>query len=233
MNELLCFHGSPGLPEDFDAVASRLAPLPVVGLPREGYPGAKAIPGKKQARRFVVGYSWGAKVALEWASTHSEEVSGLILISPFLSPSKPTGLAKRLLVSLPVLGDTILKKAAPGAIETFLVDSSSPSAVPDFYRAQKASLCRPEILRASLLEKGGAPLDFTALQATLSPLPVLLVWGAQDKTAAESEHVAPLRKLFARLKEKKVEGGGHALVYTHADSVADEIKAFLSERDQS
>jgi olefin beta-lactone synthetase len=233
MKELLCFHGSPGLPQDFEGLAKRLSGTRVVCLPREGYPGAAPIPGKQGAQRFVVGYSWGARVALEWASTHSEEVDGMILISPFLKPSKPAGLFKKILVSLPGIGEKLLKKAAPQAIETFLVDSASPSEVPDFYRAQKAALCRPQTLRASLLEKDGAALDFSKLLQTLSPKPALVVWGGRDQTASETEHVAPLRSVFPGLREKKIAEGGHALVYTHAKDLADEIQLFLSERIQS
>ncbi len=230
MIELLCFHGSPGLAADFHFLKSAVPSVTVFAGPRAGYPDFSAFPSKKEAQRIVVGYSWGARVALEWARAHSAEVDGVVLISPYLQASQPTGGLKGAILALPVLGEWILRRAAPTAIEAFLTESSSPAAVPAFYRAQKEALSSPRVLLASILEKTISLLDLRAIERSLYNKPALIVWGAEDKTSSEAVHIAPLRSVFSKVREVKIPEAGHALVYTHPDIILAELKSFITER---
>lgn len=230
MIEFLCFHGSPGIPADFHFLKSAVPSATVLAGPRAGYPGFSPFPAKQEAQRLVVGYSWGARSALEWARSHSAEVDGVILISPYLQASQPTGGLKGAILALPLLGEWILRRAAPTAIEAFLTESSSPAAVPAFYRAQEEALSNPTVLLASILEKTVSLLDLKAIERTLSSKPALILWGAEDKTSSEAVHIAPLRSVFSKGREVKLEAAGHALVYTHPDIISAEINKFIMER---
>ncbi len=231
MTELLCFHGSPGLPEDFQFLQSEIPSSTCLANPREGYPGFLPFPAKTNGgRRIVVGYSWGVRSALEWASHHAAEIDEMVFISPFLQPSLPTSALTRMLLSVPLLGKWLLKKKAPAAIDAFLKSSSYPAEVPANYQALKSALSNPDVLLPSVVEKTANPLAVDKMQQILSSKPVLIIWGSADKNEIEATHVATLRSLFPKHRELKIPEGGHALVYTHPKILAEEIRTFLSNK---
>lgn len=232
MTELLCFHGSPGLPEDFQFLQSGSSSFTLLAGARKGYPGHQSIPKKGDGLRIVVGYSWGVRAAIEWAEEHPDSVDGFVLISPYLKlkADRRNGVLKKTLISLPFIGKWILAAAAPTAIGDFIKNSSYPSEAPEFYLAQKACLSNPKIILASILEKTEKRITFAALNRKLCTKPALIVWGIGDKTNDEAADVSPLRGFFQGHKEVKIKNSGHALVYTHPQILLEEVQKFLSER---
>ena len=126
---VLLLHGQPGSGQDWDPVADLLASDHRVLVPdRPGYgdsPGPASGPtGNARAMAAlleeaggapatVVGYSYGATVALRMAQLHPGAVAGLVLLCP-AADARALGPGDRLL-ALPLVGDLLAHGAMRGA----------------------------------------------------------------------------------------------------------------------
>jgi olefin beta-lactone synthetase len=231
-----CFHGSPGTPLDFDQIAALLPGRKFVKVRRLGYP--ELLQGVAQQyiaeSSILVGYSWGCVTALTLAAA-ATEVAGIILVSPFLKPKKsPSGLLQFFL-SKKIIADPLLRWKGKSAIETFLVSSSAPQAVPDSYGALAPVLSQPGILATSMLEKteqATAGLDAALRKIAERNIPVTVVFGDQDPPEGANVHVKRLAEALPKCRMVKVEQGGHALLWTHPQVIATEIGA-MDSRDSA
>ncbi|HLD99383.1 MAG TPA: alpha/beta hydrolase [Bdellovibrionota bacterium] len=240
---LICFHGSPGVPDEFEPLRTNLAgKVEVLSPVRAGYPGYSGPVGTRP-RDVVLGYSFGCVEAIREAVSQ-KEIRELILVAPYLFP-KPVGGLKRLLVGAPYLGEWLCKKAGSAQIARMLIDSSFPCEVPDAYRRAGEEMRHPGSLRRSVLEKVIDETEIAALFEAVveSKIPVAVVWGEQDKTIRETDQLGRLRRvLFSANKaagksdsneangpenflEKSIENAGHAIPWTHAR----ELAAFIFE----
>jgi pimeloyl-ACP methyl ester carboxylesterase len=224
LKSIRAFHGSPGVPEDFNPLKSALAELSADftwTLPvRLGYPGSASLAAPTD---FALGYSWGCFDCLEYATTHP--VRAVILIAPYLYPTSTVSPLKRLILSTPIFSDLVLQNVAPKAIQEFLVKSSAPQPVPADYLKVSEAYTQPKVLRAALLEKNG---KLPRLQSALEQLnrkktPILLILGDRDESSEEAVQVAPLREKIRFSSEKRLADGGHALLWTHPRELAKEL----------
>jgi pimeloyl-ACP methyl ester carboxylesterase len=234
---LLCYHGSPGTPADFDLLGRELAPRRLIGLVRRGYPrdeedGAQVLDqGAFSDEAVFCGYSFGALACLRDAAARESGVAGVILISPYIFPKK-MGLMKRALVGAPGLGKALLRKKGAQIVEELLLKSSHPREVPAAYRELAARLARPERLARSVQEREEPGLDAREALRRLArkKVPLALLWGAQDQTSSEAEQVAPVRELVPNgLFERRLDNAGHALLWTHPAELAAAIVEFLEQ----
>ncbi len=227
---ILCYHGSPGTPDDFAELAKELSDQRLVPLQRAGYPddgGASAPAGPA----IYCGYSWGTVPCIREALAN-EAAGGVILIAPYLFPTG-AGLLKKAVLGTPLLGKALLKKKGPQIVEELLVKSVHPAEVPASYRALAPRLSQPEALRCAVLEKEKPGVDVLAALRALAgrEVPLALLWGAQDQSAAEAQQVAPVREAVAGLFERRLEPAGHALLWTHPRELAAAIGEFLGRTD--
>lgn len=227
---ILCYHGSPGTTDDFAELSKELPELRLVPLSRAGYPddgGASAPAGPA----IYCGYSWGTLPCIQ-AALADEAAGGVILIAPYLFPTG-AGLLKKAVLRAPLLGKALLKKKGPQIVEELLVKSAHPAQVPASYRALAGRLSRPETLRQAVQEKEKLRFDVLAALRALAgrEVPLALLWGAQDQTSAEAQHVAPVREAAPGLFERKLEQAGHALLWTHPQQLAAAIGEFLGRID--
>lgn len=223
-----CFHGSPGLPEDFMALEKALPENRWVRAARPGYPLSQGVVLKE--RSVVVGYSWGCVAALREAAQNPELVAGVVLLAPYLWPTSKAGLAKKALIQAPFVGRVLLKKAAPNVIKELLHKSCAPAAVPKEYEALSAKLADPQILLRAVLEKeekGMSPEDaLKRLQA--ADIPVYVLWGDKDHTTQEETQIDPIKKIVDA-EVIKFTGAGHALQWTHTKELSDSLKKIFNE----
>jgi pimeloyl-ACP methyl ester carboxylesterase len=234
---ILAFHGSPGVPADFEPLRAALAVIAPeirwIAEPRPGYPGSaessESLSSAGPASQIVLGYSWGCFDCLEYVAKSPDSVRAVILIAPYLYPDGKAGFLKRSILRAPLLGDAILRKAAPKAVEGLLVKSSHPRPVPESYRLSALAYLEPSILRVAALEKDGkGPRLARALTSiTESRIPVTVIRGAEDQTSDHHSQLGPLRKVFASVVFEKIADAGHALLWTHPGTLADVISKSL------
>lgn len=92
MSELLvCFHGSPGVPDEFEGLAESLPGMNVRAVVRHGYPAFRQYPRQADLDEpcVVVGYSFGCVAALKAAAFRPKNVRAAILIAPYLFVERP------------------------------------------------------------------------------------------------------------------------------------------------
>lgn len=182
---------------------------------------------------LVVGHSLGGAVALSLALDHPERVGALALIAPATQPRDRTVSA---FSAMAIPSDTLrrfvsLTFATPMGLSIF--DRSAravfaPDPMPADFGTTGGSLLaiRPK----SFFAAGG---DMTALQSALPgmaarysalQIPVAVLFGSSDQVLDPSRHGGLLRDAVAGATFTQIEGG-HMIVYTHPDIVADWILA--------
>ena len=235
MSSILCFHGSPGTPDDFLELEKALEGHTLQRVLRNGYPSNGFTDSEKTPLEsnlpqssVYLGYSWGGLSCLRAAARASHSVAHVILVAPYIYP-KPAGGLKKMLLGAPWIGDKLLSSKGPGIIEELLTRSSSPHEVPPSYRARASALAAPEILRRAVFEKEEAApaTDHVLKQLTEAGTSVLIIWGTDDLTSSEEDQVAPLRQALKIEKELKLENAGHALLWTHPNELAQGITDYL------
>ena len=225
---IVCHHGSPGTPREFDLVASALPGRTFLPVSRPGYPGYTSAPHVPE-RAVHLGYSWGCVVALRAAVRDAGRTAGVLLLAPFVSASS-VGLVARTILRVPVLGDRVLAKKLPGIVDELLEMSCRPDPVPDFYRDVVAPRLTTAAVKSAILEKTVAGVSVSSALSILRGVgvPLGIVWGDRDTLAPPATHAEPLKREAAPVFERVIAGGGHALQLTRPRQVAAAIDSFLA-----
>lgn len=244
---VLMLHGNPGDRNDWAAPAKLLAergfrclsvdrpghgmssPLPAEpGRAADAY--AELLRSSGGGKAIVAGYSMGAHFALDLAQRHRDLVSGVCLVAPYLMPrdesERPSGLPG--LLEIPVLR-AILGLALPmfagGKIRLHLETTFRPAAVASALVDDLAGRFSTFASLEAMFRDKNIFLDtyrkVVEGMATLT-CPVLMITGSEDAISGTASAEA-VRKAIPGVLSHVVDGGGHALPWTHASLVADRI----------
>jgi pimeloyl-ACP methyl ester carboxylesterase len=227
ISEVVYHHGSPGHPSEgviFEALPFKYRAIDRLRQ-RNGVHHKDDQPLSPDTA--LIGYSWGARKALETALGSPHNIKALVLIAPYLSP-KPTGLATRFLLALPGLGDLLLQTKAKTIVGELLQKTSAPKSVPSTYLEYGKLISTKDRLRSAVLEK--APFDLgLASRLRQLKIPVLVVFGEGDHTSTYETQVSPLLEALPYAKLVRVVDGGHALPFTHPEFVLKTVQTFLED----
>jgi pimeloyl-ACP methyl ester carboxylesterase len=182
---------------------------------------------------LIVGHSLGGAVALNLALNHADSVGALALIAPVTQPSdtvsssfsamsiKSDGLRRFVSLTFATpLGLLIFDRSAKTIF--------APEKMPENFGVDGGSLLA--IRPTSFFSAGG---DMIALRAALPEMaqrypslgmPVAILFGRSDQVLDPAKHGAPLRDAVAGATMTQVDGG-HMIVFTSPDVVADWILA--------
>lgn len=224
---LMCFHGSPGAPDDFDSLTNKLENVKIIAVPRyrENKASNDDLSFGINKGVFVLGYSWGGVPAIDYAIKNHSLTKGIILVSPYLFPSK-SKVIKRI-VDIPILGKYLLRLMGNKFIDNLLKKSSYPDHPPLAYT--RLSSAYAPILKASIDEKtqGKDVVEMLKKLKKLS-IPLFLIWGEKDLTSQESTQILPIRMNAHPFLEEKIKNAGHALIFTKPNEVAKLILKVIS-----
>ena len=172
---------------------------------------------------WLCGYSRGCVETLQ-RGLFQKSVKGLMLISPH--SGNPTPAFLRFLVSIPGLGDAILKVMGPPQIKAFLKNTCAPQPVPPLYGTLQSIYSQPTLLRQALCTPHVSILEMQQWFAQPVQKPILVIHGQHDSP----------NMLYNSLSQQKtgvsvhsISNGGHALPWTHGSEVASLIHHFLEE----
>lgn len=225
--ELICFHGSPGTPDDFDSLAKKLENIKILAIPRykENKANSNDLSSYVNKIVFVLGYSWGGIPAIDYAIKNHLSTKGIILVSPYLFPSK-SKVIKRV-VDIPILGEYLLGVMGNKFIDNLLKKSSYPDNPPLDYK--RVSSAYTSILKASIDEKtrGEDVIEMLRKIKKLS-IPLFLIWGEKDLTSRESTQILPIKINARPILEERIKNAGHALIFTKPKEVAQIILKVIS-----
>jgi pimeloyl-ACP methyl ester carboxylesterase len=238
---LIALHGNPGTGAD---LAGLLAPLRSDGLRLElptrpeGGAGLDAL--VEELDRLVdehdpeayalLGYSWGAWLALTHAARAARPPAGVALVNPYLVVEDELSPVAGAVLRVPLLGRSLLKKVAgkaPGFVEkVFRPDAPPPELAERMERALASPALWGGAARYKLLQQRH-PLP--ALRA--APGQLLVLRGAADAVGAWETQRRPLAGILGQpsVTERAYDGAGHALPWTHAEAVRGQLSSWIDE----
>ncbi|MBP7633475.1 alpha/beta hydrolase [Candidatus Ozemobacteraceae bacterium] len=244
---VLMLHGNPGDRDDWAGPAKLLAergfrclavdrpghglssPLPAEpGRAADAY--ASLLRSNAGGKAIVAGYSMGAHFALDLAQRHRDLVSGVCLVAPYLMPrdenEQPSGLPG--LLDIPVLRAILglaLPMLAGGKIRQHLETTFKPAAAaPDLLDELAGKFSTFGSLEAMFRDKNIFIDIYKKVLEGMTTItcPVLMITGAEDAVSGTASAEA-VRKAIPGVLSTVVDGGGHALTWTHATLVANRI----------
>lgn len=224
---IICFHGSPGSPEDFNGLKKYLGNVEVIAISRyiRKNVSKSTDSNNDKNKQLVLGYSWGGLPAINYAINNFQSISGIILISPYLFPTK-SKLIKNI-TDIPLLGKFLLKVMGKQFVGDLLKKSSYPDQPTSDYK--RASYSYIPILKASIDEKSQKENAIELLRKTKKlSIPLILIWGESDLTSRESTQIQPIRINSRLILEEKIKYAGHALIFTKPKEVAEVIFKTIS-----
>ncbi|MBB5781815.1 alpha/beta fold hydrolase [Nonomuraea jabiensis] len=154
-------------------------------------------------RPAIVGHSWGGGFALRFAELHPDRVARLALIAPGGLDVRDTWEFR--LARLPLGGELAVRLALEGSARHLVRKSfAHRERVPkdrldDYVHMMKSSRLRATLLADMLRMERSVRWSDTEQDLRLVNMPVLLLWGSED------------RVLPASVEEHVVSGGGHSL----------------------
>lgn len=173
----------------------------------------------------LVGLSFGGFVAAHYASGHPPRVRSLTLVDPVSTSSKLPGF-----LSIPVLGPWFWQiSQIPGKAESQSSDFLHPERYPDWadkYRPQMRYKGFGRALLRSALTVSRTGFDTLFAGAAKADLPVLLVWGKQDRTVA-IELSSVVRENIPSVDFFPVDSAGHLPHIEQAAIVHEKLQQFF------
>jgi len=243
---VVSYHGSPGRPEDFTPLKMEL----LKNYPAQSIvwndldrtkPGqatlsdiAEGQSSENEHSLVLIGYSFGCNRLLLDALNFLKfkgKIAQIILISPYLVAKNPPSSLTSLVLSTPLLGDTILKGKGPKAIKEMLEKSSFPDTIPSDYQSRLTDYIAPTVLKHSILEKNGQdqfPFSQVIQKLNEEKIPVTILWGEKDQTSNYQEQIAPLAEL-PNLNLEKISAKGHALLWTAKSLVHSKVLEIVGQ----
>lgn len=196
-------------------------------------------------RPILVGHSWGAALAVCYASSYPEEVAGLALVAGYLYPaakvtSRLLRLPLRLLVALPripLLGTFIVSTFTP-IVKTALMRiglslAFSPDPVPTGYARKARALWvrTPARVRALAQESATDEPILARLAARYAEirLPIHLCAGDSDQILPPGRHSRQFHRDAPRSRLTVIKGAGHQLMQTHPEAVIALVRQCLAD----
>ncbi|HLK58098.1 MAG TPA: alpha/beta fold hydrolase [Chthonomonadaceae bacterium] len=248
---LVLLHGSDGFLQDYTTtVLERLAAeYDVLAWDRPGHgysaPPAHAVATPQVQARLLhgmlqqldirkpllVGHSWGGLLALLYALEYPDDVSGLVLIAPWVYAPRTPPSPLLYLPLVPLLGDlivtalmTLLKTPL---IRTNLAEAFAPDPVPEAYArmAQALWLRHPRQTKVFARENTADRQVMRALADRYSDLriPLVIVAGEADRAVPPAQHAERLHHAVLSSELYMLPRSGHELLHTRPDAVLDAI----------
>lgn len=176
----------------------------------------------------LIGLSFGGFVTAHFVATHTDRVRTLTLIDPSTGGG---GLPARF--GLPVIGPWLWQvQRVPGMAEGQASDFLHPENHPDWVERYRPQMRFRGFGRALLSTiRAGAAVNFDTLYANVAKtgVPVLLIWGRQDRTVPfrQSEVV---RRNIPSVEFLPVDSAGHLPHMEQAATVHERLIRFLKSR---
>lgn len=242
---ILLLHGLGGLAQE---VLAPLEPLAarhrLVALDRPGYGHTEALPARSMAphrqarwlaaamdrlglhRPVLLAHSLGAATALCLALDRPERVAGLVLVAPFVRPTRPAAAPLLRLAVAPVVGlplrTHVLPRLAGLLAGPRLAQAFAPDPVPPAFRDFPAALAaQPSAVQAMADELRGFNDSMIprALRLRRCRVPVVVVAGGRDRVAPADRHARWLVRRMPRARLVLLRRAGHMPHHTHPDAV--------------
>lgn len=182
-------------------------------------------------RPILVGHSWGAALALIYALSYPEDVSGLVLLAPAVYQSDDGVSFLSKMPAWPVIGDVFNALFTPllssWLVRTDLAKAFSPDQVPGGYlRHALAEWTRPKKVKWYSIDDAlfnGSLAKFSPHYAELR-LPISIVTGDSDLIVRAEENALRLAEALPHAKLQMLEKAGHQIPFVRPEAVVEAIE---------
>ncbi len=223
MNKIIAIHGNPGHSDDWNEV-KKLLPKDAEFLALDAYDPELL----KKLRSFhgpfiLTGFSLGCYTIMRYLPEIKDKVAGIVLVAPYVSPEKPlSGMAKALL-GLPVINNALIESSKKKSVAGFLENMIYPQKMSDhsYYKTFLNRLETTDLWAKTVRRK--IDTENNPFTKITSQIPVIALWGKEDKTTNRKIQTGMLSG-FSKVQHKELAGGGHALLWSHTQEVADALE---------
>jgi pimeloyl-ACP methyl ester carboxylesterase len=179
----------------------------------------------------LAGLSMGGLVVETFANRHPERTRSVILIDPAFD-ERPA--ESPFVMHVPLLRDFLMTVyGAPKMADGQLGDFHHPEKFPDWPDRYRVQMRYPGFRRAILstrLANEGRDVASEFRELGAKPIPVLLIWGKEDRTVP-FERSAALSKLVPRAEFHAIEDAGHVPYMEHPEVVNPIVVRFVKGGD--
>lgn len=184
---------------------------------------------------YLVGTSMGGAITAAYCAKHPDRVKKLILLAPAgMDTFNPPFYMK--ICKIPLLGDAMFKMVGCGTLlkkcasELKNVDESEK----DYYERKFAESfrydgflrCTLSSLRHTILKTDETVKGYRSVAS--SKIPVLCIWGKEDKTMPYSQHTR-LLETCPQTELITYENSGHIFVFDEGTKTAKDVIAFIKK----
>jgi pimeloyl-ACP methyl ester carboxylesterase len=257
---LVLLHGNGSMIEDFESsglidLAAKDYRVIVFDRPGFGHsdrprnvvwtPDAQAELIKRALERLgvsnaiVLGYSWGASVAVALALKYPGLVRGLVLASGYYYPTVRPDVVAMAAPALPLIGDILSHTLSPlisrATWPLLMAKIFGPRSVPRKFEAfPKEMALRPSQIRASAAESALMIPDAFHLRNKYADLnmPVVIIAGEKDQLVDIDTQSARLHSDVSQSRFHRVPGTGHMIHQTATDQVMSAISEVATDHPQ-
>ncbi len=182
----------------------------------------------------IGGVSMGGWVTATFAGRHANRTRSLILVDPVASPDKrPSPTFESRVLGLPLVGAYIFQTTAvPTMADGQASDFANPKQFPDWadrYRQQVRYRGFGHSLLSTRRAQARVDLDSVYRTVDRASIPVLLVWGTEDKTVPFARNTR-VRAAISRAEFHQIQGAGHLPILEQATLTDSLILAFLARQ---
>lgn len=174
----------------------------------------------------LVGHSWGASLALDYAIQYPHDLSALILLAPAAYSDGGPDQFMRALLKTPLIGDATLTVGrllfGKHMVKKELEKAFYPQAVPEAYlQHASASWLRHKEVRAILEDEYtlDKELDGVSQHYYEIRIPVVVVTGDEDKVVSAKDNAYRLKDSIIQSQLVLLKNTGHQVPQTHPESI--------------
>ncbi len=229
MKTILALHGNPGHPDDWGVLQKNLPPdkYNLIPISSENTDWLKILT-KDKTKKILLGHSWGCYKILKSLSQYQEYVDHVILITPYIKPERELPSLAKVLLKLPVLGDSLIKSSHAKTKDGFFKDLIHPLTLESHgylktvqERLQDWKLWQKTAFnKMKMQESPWTPQD-------LCQIPITVIYGNDDKISQESQQNA-IVKQYPHHKIVRLRGAGHGLLWSHPSEILQTLEEKVS-----
>ena len=215
-------HGYSGLPDGERATAPVQARMLHEALAQLGV-----------QRPLLVGHSWSGLLLLVYAWRYPDDVAGMVLLYPWVSPGRVAEPRLRVLAE-PWVSRALHPLFAPMKpliVRAFVAAAFKPDSAPPEYAAQAEALWlrTPRQLAATARENSGNRRALAGFAPSRVPahIPVTILIGDCDRVTPAGRQALRLASELPNARLIVVPGRGHELPHTASDVVMESVRACI------
>jgi len=184
----------------------------------------------------IGGVSMGGWVTATFAGRHANRVRSLILVDPVAPPdARPSPTFSSRVRGVPLIGAYVFQTAdVPKMADGQASDFANPKQFPDWadrYRPQVRYRGFGHALLSTRRAQSRVDLDSVYRTVDRASIPVLLVWGTEDRTVPFARN-ARVRAAISRAEFHQIQGAGHLPILEQAALTDSLILDFLGRQSR-